>query len=474
MQHSNTSRAIGTVVTEANHVIGAMPINTSGLFGPNFTRATLSAQEFINSWPATYGCCSMPPVHQEKTSMDSSRWLVLLGVFGVYASFGVLTTSTAALVPSIRTDLDLSRGQMGLALGAWQLGFIVAAIQAGRLIDRIGLRRALCVSSAVMVGSVVLRAAAQDFATLFISVGLLGFGAPLVAIGAPKTVSMLFEGAERRRAVGLYQMAPAVGGAVALSTANGPVSALLAGSWRSISLFYAIVGAVAALGWWLSSDGLEAVDEEEPDRQHPGELLKLPIVRVCLLLATVGFMFSHGIGQWLVDLLADEGRTASTAGYLAAIGSLFGIVITGVVPPLATPRRRVGVLAAALLIGAFGTASLTIDGAEVIVAIAASSGARVVIMPIAMLMLMDHSDVAPKNMAVAAGLFLTAAQIGGFIGPYITGSLADSSGSFDRPMTLWAAVMAGVAVFVLLVLPRVTRTDPSSKATRREALRRTQ
>ena len=412
----------------------------------------------------------MSQADHDPTARVASRWLVLLGVFGVYASFGVLTTSTAALVPSIRADLDLSRSQMGLVLGAWQLGFIVAAVQAGHLIDKIGLRKALLVSSAVMVASVLLRAAAQDFVTLFTSVCMLGFGAPLVAIGAPKAVSTLFDPDERGKAVGLYQMAPAVGGAIALSTANGPVGAIFDDSWRSISLFYAGVGAVAALGWWLASDDIEtAIGDDEESRMRPVELLRLPVIKVCLLLATAGFMFAHGIGQWLVDLLAAEGRTPSTAGYLAAIGSLIGIALTGIVPALATPKRRVGVLAGALLVGAFGTASLTIDGAGVIVAIAASSGARVIVLPISMLILMDHRQVGPNNLAVAAGLFLTSAQIGGFVGPYITGALADSSGGFDQPMTLWAALMAGVAVFVLLVVPSVTRTEP----TRRQQLRRT-
>ena len=415
----------------------------------------------------------MPTAEETSTAQASSRWIVLLGVFGVYTAFGVMTTSTAALVPSIRADLDLSRGQMGLVLGAWQLGFIVAAIQAGRVIDKIGLRRALLLSCAVMATSVLLRSAAQDFWTLFLAVGILGLGAPLVAIGAPKTVSMLFDGDERGRAVGLYQTAPAIGGAIALATANGPISTVLDGSWRSISIVYAGVGVAAAVAWWIASDRLEVDTAHEPERHRPTELLRLPIVRVCLLLATAGFMFSHGVGQWLVDLLADEGRTLSHAGYLAAIGSLIGIVFTAIVPAVATPRRRVGVLSTALLIGAFGTASLTIQGSEVLVAIATSSGARVIVLPICMLMLMDHRDVGPNNMAVAAGLFLTAAQIGGFVGPYITGTLADSSGGFDRPMTLWAAVMAGVAVFVLLVVPNVTRNEPSRRAARREALRRT-
>ena len=43
-------------------------------------------------------------------------------------------------MPSIRADLDLSRGEMGLVLGAWQLAYIAASVPAGRVIDRIVVR----------------------------------------------------------------------------------------------------------------------------------------------------------------------------------------------------------------------------------------------------------------------------------------------------------------------------------------------
>ena len=98
----------------------------------------------------------------------------MIGVAGVYASFGLLMTSTGALVPSIRDDLDLSRGQMGFILGAWQLAYIGASVPAGRFIDRVGLRRALTWSIAVMVASTVLRAASQDFLSMLAAVALLG------------------------------------------------------------------------------------------------------------------------------------------------------------------------------------------------------------------------------------------------------------------------------------------------------------
>ena len=402
----------------------------------------------------------------------ASPWLIIVGVFCVYLAFGVLNSSTGALVPSIRADLDLTRGQMGVVLGAWQLAFIAAAVPAGRVIDRFGIRSALLASIAIMVVSALARSIATGFATLLISVAILGFGAPLVAIGAPKTAAVLFEGSSRGRAVAMYQVAPTVGAALALGTANGIVSTVVGDSWRSASLVYAGFGIAMGAFWYWVSRGLQTTTSTEVLHESAIDLLKLPVVRVMLIIAVAGFMFNHGIGQWLVDLLADGGRSLSTAGYLAAIGSIIAIVFTGVIPAIAVPKRRVAVLATTLIVGSFGTASLTMSGNGVLIAIATSSVARVAVLPLCMLILMDHRSVGSKNIAVAAGLFFTAAQVGGVIGPFVTGSLADSSGSFDRPMTLYAALMAGIAAFVLIIVPSVTRDPDSARPTRREMRRR--
>ncbi len=66
---------------------------------------------------------------------ETNRWAVLGGAWAVYAAFGLLVATTGALVPQIQADLELSDGQMGAVLGAWQLVFIGASIPAGRIIE---------------------------------------------------------------------------------------------------------------------------------------------------------------------------------------------------------------------------------------------------------------------------------------------------------------------------------------------------
>ena len=72
---------------------------------------------------------------------------MLAGVWLIYACFGLVLASMAPLVQVITEDLQLSLSAMGSILGAWPLVYIGAAIPAGTLLDRFGLRRSLLVAT---------------------------------------------------------------------------------------------------------------------------------------------------------------------------------------------------------------------------------------------------------------------------------------------------------------------------------------
>ena len=88
----------------------------------------------------------------------ATRWVILAGVWFCYASFGLVATSLAPLVPLIVEELAISHGAMGSILGAWQLVYIFAAVPCGLLLDRMGARHAialggLCIAASAVVGA---------------------------------------------------------------------------------------------------------------------------------------------------------------------------------------------------------------------------------------------------------------------------------------------------------------------------------
>ena len=182
-----------------------------------------------------------------KASASPLRWAVLAGVWLAYYCFGLTIVTLAPLVAEISTDLGLSHSQMGVVLGAWQLVYIGSAIPLGILLDRTGVRRGLMFAFIMIAVSVVLRSQAVGYASLFLAVAVFGLGGPLVSVGAPKTISLWFEGSGRGMAMGIYMTAPMLGSIAGLSLTNGLFMPLMDGDWRAVMLLYAIFIAVSSL-----------------------------------------------------------------------------------------------------------------------------------------------------------------------------------------------------------------------------------
>lgn len=397
------------------------------------------------------------------------RWAMLAAVWGVYAGFGLVAGSLAPVVADVQADLGLSKSAMGLVLGAWQLVYLVSAVPTGAFIRRVGLRWSVALSAVVVCASGMLRAGAGGFGTLYAAVALFGFGGPLISIGAPQLIGEWFDATERRTAVGVYTTAPSVGMMFAMFTANG-VFVPLFGSWRPTLVLYGAMAGVTGLVWLSVSATVGARSRRPVDSAAAGAaaalgsraLLRLPVVRLVLVLAVGSFLFSHALGNWMVRMLQDGGRSAATAGTLAAFTTLVGIGATAVVPRLATAERRVALLVGVYLLGAVAVAGMTfVTGSAVLGLLIGLGIARASSLPMAMLVLMDAPEVGPRNMAAAGGLYFTAGEVGGVLGPLLVGVVADASGGFRAP----ALALAVVALALAVVSLRVPRPDrPGGRA----------
>ena len=78
------------------------------------------------------------------------------------------------------------------------------------------------------------------------------------------------------------------------------------------------------------------------------------------------------------------------------------------------------------------------------------------------LVLMETRGVDPRNTGAAVGLFFSAAEIGGVLGPLAIGAASDLTGGFDAGLWLLGAV--SVAVVGLLCLHRgIERRDAAAR-----------
>lgn len=387
------------------------------------------------------------------------RWVMLALLCVGYGSFGLVSASLAPLVSPILHDTGMTRSGMGLVLGSWQFVYLFVAIPAGAAIDRFGLRRALFAGIALVALSQALRALAVDQLTMLGAVMVFGLGGPFISVGAPKLVATWFSPREVGMALGIYTVSPSVGSMIVTATANSVLMPATGGSWRLTLLVFAGCAAAAAVAWLLLAReprGAEAGGEgagAPPASMLTAfrELLGVRVVQLVLVMAMLCFLFNHSLNNWLPEILRARGMSPAAAGFWASLPTLVAIPAALVIPRF-TPERwqiavQVGVFvlwaAAALLVpfGSDGAASLGL------VLIGLGRGAA---FPLLMLTLLRSREIGPRLMGAAGGLFFTAGEIGGVLGPSLTGVLADATGGFGVGLVTLAVVSL---VLALLAFP---------------------
>src|SRR5262249_30406223 len=177
-------------------------------------------------------------------------WLVLVIILTAVFMQLLDTTITLVAVPSIQNSLHSSYGEIQLVVAGYMLGFACVLVAGGRLGDTYGRKRMFLWG---MLGFTVASAvcgAAPDALTLICARVVLGMCSGLMFPQVLGIIQVVFTGAQRPKAIGLY------GATIGLATILGPVTggaliqANIAGAgWRSIFYVNVPIGLAAlALG----------------------------------------------------------------------------------------------------------------------------------------------------------------------------------------------------------------------------------
>ncbi len=278
---------------------------------------------------------------------------------------------------------------------------------------------------------------------------LFGLGGPIVSAGAPKVIAHWFTGPDRGFAMGVYLTGPAVGGVISLTLTHSVLLPTFDGQWRPVLLSWAFVAVAAGVLWWWiagtpQARALEAAErsaERVPQRRMIAQLLRSPAVRLVMLMSVGVFMFNHGLNNWLPELLRHDGMSAVQAGYWASIPTIVGIIGSLSIPRLATPGRRFRILLVLSLSAMMASLLLHFQsGIPLFAGLLMQGIARSSLMTVLILTLVELPDIGPARAGTAAGLFFSAAEIGGVLGPLSLGALYDLTGGFDAGLFLLTAV----------------------------------
>lgn len=303
--------------------------------------------------------------------MPSTTYGAVLRLPGVTRLFVVsfLARIPAAMVGVVLTlhvvtTLDRGYGQAGLVVGAATVGMALGAPWRGRLVDKLGLRRAIA-PSVVVESAVWLAAPHLSFELLIVAAVLAGlFLVPVFSVSR-QSLSVLVPIAHQKAAFSLDSVA------VELTFMLSPVVGVLLATQASTSVALTVVGALTVGGGVLlmwANPPTRSARPAGPAVELPKQRLVSPALVVLLLAGVAASFVLVGTDVSLVATLNDSGRSADVGWMIAlwAGGSVVGGLVHGASHRNPSPLLLVALLALATIPAAFASGPVWLAVAVVV------------------------------------------------------------------------------------------------------------
>ena len=385
-----------------------------------------------------------------------SYLLVGLGSVG-YAAFTYVWFVLPAFLSPLVADLGLSSTGAGVINGAIPLTYVPLALLSGLVVDRVGPGRSIGLGLAVIGAAGALRSTADGFAALLLLTVLVGVGGTGITFGLPKLVSVVVPEGRTGTATSIYIVGASAGTAAAFSVGR-PFLGPALGGWRPVFLWSGLAVVGFAVVWAVAVRALAARpggSGEDGAGVDPGSVredlqavLSHRGLRLLVVVGTVYLLVMHGTQAWLATVLEVRGFSPGLAAGLTTllvVARTAGVLTIPPVSDVLDVRRGVviacGVLVTAGVAGlVVSSSSLWLSAAVIVVAGLGLGG----LSPMIRTLPIELPGIGPRLTGAATGLIFAVGEIGGFLGPFLLGTVYDVTGSYEIGLGLLAG--AGLLV----------------------------
>ena len=390
--------------------------------------------------------------------MTSRRWAILgVCVLGTVIAY-VHRLGLAPLVPMLVADLGVAYAGAGVLVTAYFWTYAAVQVPLGVLTDRVGARRTMLLSLAVLAVGIVAFSLSRGFGEGLAARCVVGLGAAGFWLPALRLIRDWFPPHERGRATGLCSAGGGAGGTVALLLLPALADGL---GWRwayATTLVPLLVMVVLTTAVVPDARGNREPDEARSVPVSPlaalgrvlstGALWPLAIASLCAYGAFLGLV------TWLPTFLVrDHGLSTTTAGQVTSLVMAAITVswpLAGVVADRTGRPRAIAVTS--LLLGAGACLAFTGltpgVGVSALAAMAAITGLVLGGMLMPYLLVLERFPAA--LVGTAAGVVNTCWLLGGLSVPAALGVLLDATGSFGQVLAACAGLSALAAASVAL------------------------
>lgn len=347
-------------------------------------------------------------------------------------------------IPSLLKDLRVDLRQAGWLLAMVNLTAAIGGMTIALTVDRFGHRRLVVLGTSLCAVASLLGTLAGSIDLLLVWRFLEGLGFIIVTVSVPTLVLRVTEPHDRHRAMTIWtSYMPAGAGAMMLIAAV----ILPETSWRAVWL----VAAVSSLAM-LVALLLRALPRRELDAQPAN---RRPILHEMAEVATSGgpiaiaICFGAYSCCWLaivgflptlqVERLGFSTATAAIVTALVTAVNVAGNLLAGVLLQRGLPRAAV--IAGAAISMAFCAAGIFVDGVPDLwrLVLAGIYSAVIGVVPGALFTGLPVHSPRPELVGASTGLLMQGSNLGGLIGPPITGALVASGG---WPAAAWLTSIA--------------------------------
>ncbi|WP_322047983.1 MFS transporter [Paraburkholderia sp. J67] len=417
----------------------------------------------------------------QRPGRSNMRWWVAGFMWAAIAINYIDRTVLSAAAPRIQSEFHLDAIQMGIVMSAFFWSYALLQLPAGLLADRFGQKKVL--GFAVLWWSIA--TAMTGFASGFRSlVGLrvaLGVGEAGAYPSNAGIATRWFPRKERATVAGIFDSGSKLGGAVAMPLIAWMLAAF---DWKMTFALTGLLGVAWFVVWQLSFSDSPADHRRvsaaelahiESDKltsrtQHPArpQWRKLLAHRNVWAMCIGFFMINYNsyfFITWLPTyLMKERGMSVLQMGWMASLPLLASIVVeilagwasdrvfaSGKLSLTAT--RKLFLVIGLVMASSIGFAAFAQSAyVAVLLLCIAKSGTTVAASQVWAL----PGDVAPPNaVSMVAGLQNTVSNLGGVVGPIVTGAIVGATGKFVPALLFSSALIVIAIVNYLFLLGKV-------------------
>nr|WP_154960725.1 MFS transporter [Paenibacillus xylanexedens] len=282
---------------------------------------------------------SVPAGGEQQSQQPPQKFgLLLAGIIVIAATMRSPITATGPVVELIRSDTGIGHTMAGLLTSLPLIAFAAVSPFAPRLAKRFGLETALLLAVIIVTSGITLRLL-PSVLSLYAGTALLGCGIALSNVLLPSLIKRDFP-LRVGIVTGLYSVSMNMFASIS-SGISVPVAEASSLGWRASLGVWAILSLMAVFLWLPQAQRgrkqmlyITSQSEKAPTRLRTSSLAWF----VTLFMGIQSLIFYTTI-TWLPEILADQGFSAASAGWMLSLMQMVSVPATFIVPILAGKTR---------------------------------------------------------------------------------------------------------------------------------------